>query len=104
MSSLELRGKGLRLVTQMDFGANRRMASGIFSQRISRLRTHGMLQHRMVTGGNDAIRFEALVATIQQRDAADERATFWKRAFFVLAWTAGTASVTLAMAWLKGRF
>ena len=86
--------KGLRLLRPMGLRADRsKMTTEMVPQRISR---------RIVAENPDGTRFEALVATIQQRDAADRRATRWERAFFALAWIAGTGSVACVLAWMKG--
>jgi hypothetical protein len=95
--------KDLRLVDEMNLGADRTIATGIVPQRISGPGADRMLVRRIVAKDPEEMRFEALVATIQQRDAADRRATLWERAFFLMAWIAGAAGVAIVLAWMKGR-
>jgi hypothetical protein len=78
MSSLKLGRENLRLINHRNSGADRQMAA------------------------ENNLHFEALVATIRQRDAADGRATFWQRAFFRLAWIASAASAAVVLVWMKG--
>jgi hypothetical protein len=87
-------GRVLRLVDEMELGADRKMTTEIVPLR--------MLGRRIVARDPEEIRFEALVATIRQRDAAEGRATWWERAFFMLVWVAGTSSVAFLLAWMKG--
>jgi len=94
--------KNLRPLDVMNLGAVREITREIVPQPIRGPRADRRLERRSVARNPEEIRFKALVATIQQRDAADRRATNWERAFFRLAWTAGTASAALVLAWLKG--
>lgn len=80
-------GRGLRLVDEMNLGADR---------------TTTIERRRLPARDPEEIRFEALVATIIQRDAADRRARLWERGFFMLAWIAGTTTIGLLLACLKG--
>jgi hypothetical protein len=85
----------LRLVGSTNRGADPAMPGNV-------LYGERALRGRMGRQDQKAVQFDSLVATIQQREAAEERAMLWQRAFFTMAWITGTAVVAIVLEWMKG--